>query len=88
MKYEITYIVDDEAKSPKVEDIITATGATYTSTKKWGQRELAYPIADITKAYYFTGLIESPATQVNEIKAKLNFAAVALRYLIVKVENE
>ncbi len=87
MKYEITYLVETEDKSKLVTDIITAAGATYTETKKWGQRELAYPIKKNMRAFYYTGIIECAGALVTEIKQKLNFADVAIRYLIIKLES-
>ncbi len=87
MKYEITYLVETEDKSKSVTDIITSAGATYTETKKWGQRDLAYPIKKNMKAFYYTGTIECAGALVTEIKQKLNFADVAIRYLIIKLES-
>jgi ribosomal protein S6 len=88
MKYEITYLVDSEAKSTAVTSIITAAGAEYSETKKWGQRDLAYAIGDHTKAFYFTGIITVSAPSVlDEIKAKLDYEKVAIRYLVLAQES-
>jgi small subunit ribosomal protein S6 len=85
--YEITYLVDSEDKSKSVTQLITSTGATYRQTKDWGERELAYPINKHTKARYYTGIIETLATNVTEINKKLNFSDMLIRFLIVKQEE-
>lgn len=87
MKYEITYLVETEDKSAAVIDIITSAGGTYTETKKWGQRDLAYPINKLRKAFYYTGTIEIVPTAVTDLKNKLNYAKVAIRYLILSQEE-
>jgi small subunit ribosomal protein S6 len=85
--YEITYLVDSEEKAKTVTQLITSTGATYKQTKDWGERELAYPINKHTKARYYTGIIETLATNVTEINKKLNFSDMLIRFLIVKQEE-
>lgn len=88
MKYEITYLVETEAKSKAFVALITATGATYSQTKDWGVRDLAYPINNLKKAYYYTGIIDTLPSNVVEIKKKLNFSDVGIRYLITKIESK
>jgi ribosomal protein S6 len=39
------------------------------------------------RAFYYTGTIECAGALVTEIKQKLNFADVAIRYLIIKLES-
>lgn len=85
--YEITYLVDSEEKAKTATQLITSTGATYKQTKDWGERELAYPINKHTKARYYTGIIETLATNVTEINKKLNFSDMLIRFLIVKQEE-
>lgn len=86
-KYEITYLVESEDKSKEVKQLITSTGASYKETKDWGERELAYVINKHTKAFYYTGIIETIPTNVTEIKKKLNFSEVLIRHLIIKLEE-
>ena len=85
--YEITYLVDTEEQSKSAIQLITSTGATYKQTKDWGQRELAYPINKHSKAHYYTGIIETLATNIAEIHKKLNFSDVLIRYLIIRQEE-
>lgn len=85
--YEITYLVGTEEQSKAVAALITSTGATYKETKDWGERELAYPINKLTKARYYTGLIQTIPTNVVAIKKKLNFSDALIRFLIVKQEE-
>ncbi len=88
MKYEITYMTESEEKSAEVLKIIASTGATYTVTKDakaWASpRDLAYTIGKHTKAYYYTGIIETLASNMTQIKQKLNFSPDVIRYLIIK----
>jgi len=85
--YEITYLVESAEKSRAVRDVITQAGDNYKETKDWGERDLAYTIAKKTKAFYFTGVIKTIASNITEIKKKLNYSNVAIRYIILKVEN-
>lgn len=85
--YEITYLVGTEEQSKAVVALITSTGATYKETKDWGERSLAYPIHKLTKARYYTGLIQTIPTNVVDIKKKLNFSDALIRFLIVKQEE-
>ncbi|MFO0703838.1 MAG: 30S ribosomal protein S6 [Patescibacteria group bacterium] len=85
--YEITYIVDSADKARAVRDVIAQAGANYKETKDWGERDLAYPIAKNTKGFYFTGHIKTIPTNITEIKKKLNYSNVAIRYIILRVEN-
>lgn len=85
--YEITYLVDSAEKSRAVREVITQAGANYKETKDWGERDLAYMIGKNAKAFYFTGTIKTIPTNITEIKKKLNYSNVAIRYIILKVEN-
>ncbi len=85
--YEITYLVESEDKAKAVAQLISSTGATYKETKDWGERELAYAINKLSKARYYTGLIETIPTNIAEINKKLNFSDVLIRFLIVKQEE-
>lgn len=86
-KYEITYLVESEAKSKAVVSLITSTGASYKETKDWGERELAYVINKHKTARYYTGLIETIPTNMAEVNKKLNFSEDLIRFLIVKQEE-
>jgi len=86
-KYEITYLVESEDKSKAVKELIASTGASYKETKAWGERDLAYQIAKHSKAFYFTGCIETLPTNITEIKKKLNFSDLLIRYLIMKQDE-
>lgn len=87
-KYEITYLVESEEQSKAVKDLIASTGATYTETKDWGERELAFTINKHTKARYYTGTLETIPTNISEIKKKLNFSNASIRYLIIRPDEK
>lgn len=85
--YEITFLVEAEKHAKEVVALISSTGATYKQTKEWGERELAYPINKHTKAFYYTGTIETIPTNIAEIKKKLNFSELLIRFLLIKQEE-
>lgn len=93
--YEIMFIVrptlgeEEISKTTKsFEDILTNNGATITSFKEMGQKELAYEIKSFKSGYYFLLNIES-----NNDEAIKEFDRVAknskdiVRHLITKIED-
>lgn len=87
MKYEITYLVESEEQSKATLDLITSTGSTYTVSKEWGKRRLAYQIGKHKDAYYYTGIIQALPAHIADIKQKLNFAQCTIRYIIIKQDE-
>ena len=92
MKYEIMFIVrpnlEEDAVKKVVESfekVLTDNGATITSTKDLGQKELAYEIKTHKTGYYFLVNLEA-----NDSKATDEFDRLALisedviRHLIIK----
>lgn len=92
MKYEIMFIVRpniDEANVKEVaknfEKILTDNGATITSSKDLGQKELAYEIKDHKTGYYFLINIEAPdAKAINEFDRLALISEDVIRHLIIK----
>ena len=92
MKYEIMFIVRpniDEANVKEVaknfEKILTDNGATVTSSKDLGQKELAYEIKDHKTGYYFLINIEAQdAKAINEFDRLALISEDVIRHLIIK----
>lgn len=83
-KYELTVMVRNEADIENVKKLLESHSGKIIEEKKWGKRELAYPIKKETGAFYFTYQIELGGTNVSDFKKKLNFDDKILRYLMLK----
>ncbi|MCI6153026.1 MULTISPECIES: 30S ribosomal protein S6 [Fusobacterium] len=89
--YEIMYIINPtvleegrEAVMAKVNDILTAAGATVAKTEKWGERKLAYPIDKKKTGFYVLVTLEMDGTKLVDVERKLNITEEVMRYIIVK----
>ena len=92
MKYEIMFIVrpnlDEEAVKKVATDfekVLTDNGATITSSKDLGQKELAYEIKTHKTGYYFLINIEAnDAKAINEFDRLALISEDIIRHLIIK----
>lgn len=83
-KYELTVIVRNEGDIEVVKKLLESYEGKITEEKKWGKRELAYPIKKETSAFYFTYQLEVGGSNISDFKKKLNFDDKVLRYLMLK----
>ena len=92
MKYEIMFIVrpnlDEEAVKKVATDfekVLTDNGATITSSKDLGQKEVAYEIKTHKTGYYFLINIEAnDAKAINEFDRLALISEDIIRHLIIK----
>ncbi len=89
--YEMMYIINptvmEDARGEviaKVENILTAAGATNVKAEKWGERKLAYPIEKKQSGYYILSTFEMDGTKLADVERKLNITENVMRYIIVK----
>lgn len=96
-EYEVTVIfdanLDDEARSAAIERVsgwLTHSEAEEDKPVQnvWGQRRLAYPIRNQTDGYYILFDAKLDPTQLSEIERNLQYFEQALRYLIVRKEEQ
>jgi small subunit ribosomal protein S6 len=83
-KYELTVMVRNEGDVENVKKLLDTYEGKITEEKKWGKRELAYPIKKETSAFYFTYQMEVDRSNIFDFKKKLNFDEKILRYLMLK----
>lgn len=92
MKYEIMFIVRPNLEENAIkevaksfEKILADNGATITSSKDLGQKELAYEVKGFKTGYYFLFNIESDdAKAINEFDRLALISEDVIRHIIVK----
>lgn len=92
MKYEIMFIVRPNLEENAIkevaksfEKILADNGATITSSKDLGQKELAYEVKGFKTGYYFLFNIESKdAKAINEFDRLALISEDVIRHIIVK----
>ncbi len=82
-KYELTFLIEDPKTLKKLEEMITSFSGKKIQEQPWGKRLLAYPINKKTSAEYHTWDIELDSQKLNELKTKLNYENLLLRYLFL-----
>ncbi|MGL4653310.1 MAG: 30S ribosomal protein S6 [Cetobacterium sp.] len=90
-KYELMFIINPtileegrETVIAKVNNILTAAGATVLKSEKWGERKLAYPIDKKKTGFYVLTTLEMDGTKLTEVESKLNITEEVMRYMVVK----
>ena len=92
MKYEIMFDVRPNLEENTIkevaksfEKILADNGATITSSKDLGQKELAYEVKGFKTGYYFLFNIESnDAKAINEFDRLALISEDVIRHIIVK----
>ncbi|MGL5580604.1 MAG: 30S ribosomal protein S6 [Cetobacterium sp.] len=90
-KYELMFIINPtileegrETVIAKVNNILTAAGATVLKSDKWGERKLAYPIDKKKTGFYVLTTLEMDGTKLTEVESKLNITEEVMRYIVIK----
>ncbi|MGL5427527.1 MAG: 30S ribosomal protein S6, partial [Cetobacterium sp.] len=85
-KYELMFIINPtileegrETVIAKVNNILTAAGATVLKSDKWGERKLAYPIDKKKTGFYVLTTLEMDGTKLTEVESKLNITEEVIR---------
>ena len=86
--YELTFLLNDEAELQTLNKLVTSLDGKLVNEKKWGKRELAYPINKVTAADYYTWTLNIAENQLSELRKRLNFNDKLIRFLLLKVEEE
>ena len=90
-KYELLLILSDTATEEvretlmtKIEELLTANGATVEATDKWGMRKLAYPINYRNEGYYVLYKLAAPSDCPAKVENALNIMENVVRSMFVK----
>lgn len=92
-KYEAMYLVNNslgedavKALISKFTDLISANGEIIEN-REWGVKKLAYPIEDLTEAYYVLVTFNAGHDFPNELKRVFNITDGILRSLVIVCEE-
>ena len=86
MKYELTFLIKEEAELKNVKDLIASFKGKISKEDKWGERTLAYPISKNHTAVFYNYAFEMDKKNILELKNKLNLEEKLLRYLLLGQE--
>lgn len=87
MKYELVLLLEKEEYLNEVKEILNSLKGKVIKEEKWGERNLAYPIKKLRKAFYYFLHLEIDKKNIVEIRKKLNFSNKILRYLLLVNNN-
>ncbi len=92
--YEMLYILsaslsDEETEEMigKINSFIQSNGGRVVDEKRWGKKNLAYPIAKADTGYYVLSHVEIPVDTVSGIKHLAKINENFLRVMIIKKER-
>lgn len=83
MKYELTFLIKDEAEAKNVKALVESGKGKITKEEKWGERTLSYSINKNHTALFYNFQIEIDKKSILEFKNKLNLNEKVLRYLLL-----
>ncbi|KKP53061.1 MAG: SSU ribosomal protein S6P [Candidatus Roizmanbacteria bacterium GW2011_GWA2_33_33] len=83
MKYELTFLIKEEAQAKIIKDLIESYKGKVTKEDKWGEKTLAYSIKKNRTALFYNFQFEIDKKNVLELKNKLNLNEKILRYLLL-----
>lgn len=87
-RYELTFLLVNPKDADKIKELVTSLKGKITEEKHWGTLALAYPINKLSSTDYFTWQIDIEAKHLNELKQKLNFNDIIVRYLLLKRDEK
>lgn len=90
-KYEILYIINNEASDEnkqavmdKLESIVTSNGGVVENVDKWGTKKLAYPINYKNEGYYVLMNFEADENVPALLDRQVRIMDDAIRCMIIK----
>lgn len=91
--YETVFITPLDIKEENLtkildrfKDVVTKSGGEVSKLEKWGERDLAYPINDLTKGVYYIAEYKAGSNAVAEIENNFRYLkGDILRFLTVSV---
>ena len=92
--YELVVILDPELKDEeqekllnKIKDQIAEAEGKVLETKKWGRKELAFPISKKTAGVYYLLNFSASVSSILSLRQKLQLEDKILRFLMVIEEK-
>ncbi len=83
-RYEITFIVDEETSSEKVEKNLSSHGAKLEKTSDVGKKQFTHPLGKKTSGHYFAIEFVAEREKLPRIELDLKADKTLIRYLIIK----
>lgn len=89
--YELIYIVTPRRAPAEVDEVgawlegqVTAGGGEVLSTRTWGRRRMAYPIAHNLDGTYVIARLRMPAPTAVSLERALNIQEDVLRHMLIR----
>ncbi|PIP62248.1 30S ribosomal protein S6 [Candidatus Roizmanbacteria bacterium CG22_combo_CG10-13_8_21_14_all_35_9] len=86
MKYELTFLLNEEAELIKLKELVESLSGKISGEEKWGEKTLAYPIKKNRTVHFYQWQIEIEKKNILELRKKLNFNEKIIRYLLLVKE--
>lgn len=90
--YELVVILDPELKDEeqeklleKIKKFISNFEGKISQEKKWGSKELAYPVFKRKTGIFYWFLFSLPSEKTSALKQKIVLEESVLRYLLVNI---
>ena len=83
MKYELTFLLNEETELAVMKDLLKNQGAKLLSEESWGKKNLVYPIKKQSAASFYHWKIELEKKKVSDLRKKLNYNEKLIRYLLL-----
>lgn len=81
--YELTFLLNNEEEIKSLTDLVNSLKGKIVEEKKWGKRQLAYPIKKLSSAYYYTWKVDIDHKKVPELERKMNFNEKLIRHILL-----
>ncbi|MBI5127085.1 30S ribosomal protein S6 [Candidatus Roizmanbacteria bacterium] len=86
MKYELTFLLNEEAELKNIKDLITSLSGKIEKEENWGEKTLVYPIKKLQRAKFYNLTLDIDKTKTAELRKKLNFNEKLIRFLLLVKE--
>jgi ribosomal protein S6 len=82
-QYEITFLLNEEEVTKKIQEFIESFSGKIADQKSWGKKMLAYPIKKLTSAYFYNWSFEMDKNNLQKLKRSLDYEDKLIRYLLL-----
>ncbi len=81
--YDFVFLLNQEEELANLKSLIASVDGTVTNEKTHGKKSLAYPIKGVSEAALYEWNVTLPPKGASELKKKLAFNEVLIRYLLL-----
>lgn len=85
MKYELTFLLNEEKELAVLRDLLKSLNVTLTKENAWGKKALCYPINKQIQAAFYHWEIIVDRKVVGELRKRLNYNENLIRYLLLAI---